>query len=91
MTKRNPKHFSDKRRHADSLPSARRARWNRRSVPGHACSGANSPLKKCFETRFEAFSFRSSAPKRSQPAWFPSFGADDSGRGVPKGGRISAE
>ena len=50
--------------------------------------GVSSPLKKCFEARFEAFSFRSSVPKRSQPAWFPSFGADDSGRGVPKGGRI---
>ena len=32
--------------------------------------------------------FRSSAPKRRQPAWFPSFDAGDSGRNVRGGGRL---
>ena len=46
----------------------------------------NSLLKECFEPRFESFSFGLSASKRSQLAWFPSFDAGDSGRGVPKRG-----
>ena len=54
-------------------------------------SAYSSLLKKCFEPRFRSFSFRSSASKRRQPAWFPSFDADHSGRGVPKGGRSAAE
>ena len=51
---------------------------------------ANSLLKKCFESRFESFSFRLSASKRSQPAWFPSFDADDSGRKGPKRDRMTS-
>ena len=58
----------------------------------HRRNAANSPLKKCFEPRVESFSFRSSASKRRQPGWFPSFDADDSGRGTPEErGRLSAE
>jgi hypothetical protein len=50
---------------------------------------ASSPWKKCFEPRVEAHpyrntAFRSSASKRRQPGWFPSFDADESGRGTPE-------
>ena len=50
---------------------------------------ASGLLKRCFEARFESrlvrcTAFRSSAPKRRQPAWFPSLGVDDSGRKGPK-------